>query len=116
MAEIKIADLTIASNIGDNEYLIIDDGTATKKVSGKSAIQNAVDLTNYATKTYVDTSIEQYKPDLTSYATREYVESNYANFQYVDGSIDSALNEYATQKYVTTAINNAIGEIENGSY
>lgn len=50
-------------------------------------------------------------PDLSNYATKEYVNNaipsldNYATKTYVDGSIPD-LNNYATKEYVNTALNN----------
>lgn len=45
----------------------------------------------------------------SEYATKEYVASEYTTKEYV-------ASEYATKGYVTTAINEALGVIENGTY
>ena len=74
-----------------------------------------VDLTGYATETYVGTAIgealDSYEPDLTGYATETYVGT----------TINEALNNYevdftgyATEAYVGTAIGLAITQAFNG--
>lgn len=74
-----------------------------------------VDLTGYATETYVGTAIgealDSYEPDLTGYATEAYVGT----------AVNEALNNYevdftgyATEAYVGTAIGLAITQAFNG--
>ena len=74
-----------------------------------------VDLTGYATETYVGTAIgealDSYEPDLTGYATETYVGT----------TVNEALNNYevdftgyATEAYVGTAIGLAITQAFNG--
>lgn len=65
------------------------------------------DLSDYATKEYVDNAI----PSLENYATKTYVDNaipnlnNYATKTYVDNAIPN-LDNYATKEYVNTALNN----------
>ena len=64
--------------IDGSESVLIQDNNGTKQLNINTLINtvnnnNNIDLTNYATKTYVNESINNI--DLTSYATKTYVDS-----------------------------------------
>lgn len=84
-----------------------------------------VDLTGYATETYVNEAVSNVKVDLTGYATEKYVDdavsaidipetdlTGYATEEYVNTAIDNIehpttdLTGYATEEYVDNAIAN----------
>ena len=85
-----------------------------------------VDLTGYATETYVNEAVSNVKVDLTGYATEKYVDeaidaiehpttdlTGYATEQYVQEQIEGIehpttdLSDYYTKSETNTAINNA---------
>ena len=89
--------------VGDGGDINIDlTGYATETYVD-NAIANAelgggdIDLTGYATTEYVNTVVNSNKPDLTNYATKSYVDSAVDN-------VDVDLTDYATKNYVSTEI------------
>lgn len=114
----KLADLN-----QDNNHQTV---TATEKASWsnraglateeyvRSAIASAelsggdgeVDLTDYATKTYVDSAVSNVTPNMSGYATQSYVNNAVAN-------ATPNLSGYATQTYVNNAI--AAAELDGNS-
>ena len=68
-----------------------------------SGSSSNVDLTNYATKTYVNDTVEDAIDDLniSNYATKTYVSSTYTTKSEVSSN-------YATKSYVNSAINDAV--------
>ena len=65
-----------------------------------------VDLSDYATKKYVDDAIKDIdipEVDLTDYATKEHVATEIAKAQLDGGEVD--LSGYATREYVNTELN-----------
>lgn len=60
------------------------------------------DLTNYATKSYVQTQISLSEPDLTSYATKDYVAKEILAAQLDQSEVD--LSSYYTKAEVDAAI------------
>ena len=70
-----------------------------------TAISNIppTDLTNYTTKTYVDNAVANVSVDLTGYATETFVNTAISNIPATD------LTNYATKTYVDTAVSNVSG-------
>ena len=69
---------------------------------GNSIVQPPVDLTGYATETYVDDSIAAIPPtDFDGYATEVYVDEAIDAIELPDGSV---LDDYATKTYVDEEI------------
>ena len=81
--------------------------------TGVSAIAD-IDLSDYATKEYVDDAIESIPAvDLTSYASKQYVDDAIDNIDIPEVDLSS----YATKAYVTNAIENIdIPEVDLTDY
>ncbi|MEN9946981.1 MAG: hypothetical protein RLZZ293_1367 [Pseudomonadota bacterium] len=68
------------------------------------------DLTNYTTKSYVDTAVANVSVDLTGYATETFVNNQISAIPATD------LTNYATKTYVDTAVANSGGNVDLTGY
>lgn len=69
-------------------------------VNNKVAAIPDIDLSDYASKAYVDAAVDNVDVDLSNYATKSYVNTQINNIPEPD------LTGYATQAYVNTKVNN----------
>ena len=95
--------ITLADNLATTDYV---DRKIVEVTTG-----GTVDLEGYATKQYVDETIENIDVDLTEYATKEYVNETIAN-----ADVDVDLTNYATKQYVDDAVKNTGGTVDLSGY
>lgn len=89
------------AGLATEEY--VRSAIASAELSGEGG---EVDLTDYATKTYVDSAVSNVTPNMSGYATESYVNNAVAN-------ATPNLSGYATQTYVNNAI--AAAELDGNS-
>ena len=80
----------------------------TQITNTQTTIENNVS-TNYALKTYVDTSLNNYAlksyVDSADNALKSYIDTSLNNYV-LKSNVDNSLNAYATKTYVDTSLNN----------
>ena len=95
--------ITLADNLATTDYV---DRKVVEVTTG-----GTVDLEGYATKQYVDETIENIDVDLSEYATKEFVNETIAN-----ADVDVDLTNYATKQYVDNAVKNTGGTVDLSGY
>lgn len=127
-------DVAVFNALFETEIHTIEEKYIPSTIARVSDIPSTAD---FATKTYVDEAIDEIDfpsaPDLSGYALKSeiptvptkvsafendkgYLTQHQDLSNYAKKSDIPDVSNYATESYVTNAINNALGVIENGSY
>ena len=98
----QIKDFTLKTGVSGQEDILVQDNGVTKRIKSNELI-DTVDLTGYATETYVQNKITEAslsggEVDLSGYATKDDLNTK------ADKSEIPSLEGYATETYVTNKI------------
>ena len=104
---LQVGSATITS---DGSAVVLPANSVISDGAGGSVSLGSVDLTGYATESYVDTAVANVSVDLTGYATETYVNNTVANYLTIS-SFNTQISSYA----LTTDVNNALALKANTS-
>jgi len=104
---LQVGSATITS---DGSAVVLPANSVISDGVGGTVTLGSVDLTGYATESYVDTAVANVSVDLTGYATETYVNNTVANYLTIS-SFNTQISSYA----LTTDVNNALALKANTS-
>ena len=104
---LQVGSATITS---DGSAVVLPANSVISDGAGGSVSLGSVDLTGYATETYVDNAVANVSVDLTGYATETYVNNTVTNYLTIS-SFNTQISSYA----LTTDVNNALALKANTS-
>jgi hypothetical protein len=104
---LQVGSATITS---DGSAVVLPANSVISDGAGGTVSLGSVDLTGYATESYVDTAVANVSVDLTGYATETYVNNTVANYLTIS-SFNTQISSYA----LTTDVNNALALKANTS-